>query len=89
MTNIKSAEEKKNEINKFYSFVYITTNMVNEKKYIGQKKYYGNYKNYLESGVVYFWQIIRQYYSLIDEKCSQLLKLQEFYVTMEGIELNV
>lgn len=35
----------------YYGFVYITTNLINGKKYIGQKKYDSKYKNYLGSGV--------------------------------------
>lgn len=33
-----------------YGFIYITTNMVNGKRYIGQKKLDKNWKNYLGSG---------------------------------------
>ena len=36
-----------------YGFIYITTNHINGKRYIGQKKYdkNGNWKKYLGSGV--------------------------------------
>lgn len=35
-----------------YGFVYITTNLVNDKKYIGQKSYTGKWKTYLGSGTI-------------------------------------
>lgn len=34
-----------------YGFVYMTTNLINGKKYIGKKKYSGNWKTYLGSGI--------------------------------------
>ncbi len=48
-----------------YGFIYITTNLINGKKYIGQKKFEtGNHKyrwkNYLGSGVL-FTKAIRKY----------------------------
>lgn len=46
----------------FYGFIYITTNNVDSKKYIGQKKYdnNGNWKNYLGSGI-YLTRAIKKY----------------------------
>ena len=35
-----------------HGFVYCTTNMINGKKYIGQRKFYGNWKSYLGSGLL-------------------------------------
>lgn len=49
--NIKSLREPKETISDYYGFIYITTNNINGKQYIGQKKYYGNYENYLGSGI--------------------------------------
>ena len=36
-----------------YGFIYITTNMVNGKKYLGQKKFNEYWKNYLGSGTIF------------------------------------
>lgn len=38
-----------------YGFIYITTNLINGKRYIGQKKYdkEGTWKNYLGSGTIF------------------------------------
>jgi group I intron endonuclease len=43
-----------------YGFIYITTNMVNGKKYLGQKKFDEYWKNYLGSGTV-FKRAIKKY----------------------------
>lgn len=45
----KNTEPKLNE---YYGFIYITTNNINGKRYIGQRKYYGDYENYLGSGSI-------------------------------------
>lgn len=37
--------------NSSYGFVYITTNVINNKKYIGQRKYSAGWESYLGSGV--------------------------------------
>lgn len=51
MKNINDSNEKKSVQNNYYGFIYITTNNINGKKYIGQKKYYGNYEIYIGSGI--------------------------------------
>lgn len=51
MKNINDSNEKKSVQNNYYGFIYITTNNINGKKYIGQKKYYGNYETYIGSGI--------------------------------------
>lgn len=43
-----------------YGFIYITTNMVNGMKYIGQKIFNNNWKGYLGSGV-YFSRALKKY----------------------------
>lgn len=43
-----------------YGFIYITTNMTNGKRYIGQKRFINGWKNYLGSGVV-FLKAIKKY----------------------------
>lgn len=39
-------------IENYYGFIYITTNKINGRKYIGQRKYYGNWQSYLGSGTI-------------------------------------
>lgn len=48
MTNTNDLNEQKR--NEFYGFVYMTTNLINGKRYIGQRKYYGKHQDYLGSG---------------------------------------
>lgn len=48
MTNTNDLNEQKR--NEFYGFVYMTTNLINGKRYIGQRKYYGDHEEYLGSG---------------------------------------
>lgn len=43
-----------------YGFIYITTNLVNGKKYIGQKRISGKYRTYLGSGA-YFVRAVKKY----------------------------
>lgn len=38
------------EIKEPYGFIYITTNMIDGMRYIGQRKFYGNWLSYLGSG---------------------------------------
>lgn len=43
-----------------YGFIYITTNKLNGKKYLGQRKYSKGWENYLGSGVI-FVQALKKY----------------------------
>ena len=47
-------------INSNYGFIYLTTNMVNNKKYIGQKRYLPGWETYLGSGKI-LNQAIKKY----------------------------
>ena len=66
-----------------YGFIYITTNLINGKRYIGQKKYdkEGTWKNYLGSGT-YLKRAIEKYgkdnfSKEIVEECESKEKLDE------------
>lgn len=50
MISLFQQEELVKMKNKPYGFIYMTTNHVNGKKYIGQRKYYGKWRTYLGSG---------------------------------------
>lgn len=72
---------------KKYGFIYITTNLINGRKYIGQKKYDkdGEWKNYLGSGTI-IKQAIKKYgkenfQREIIEECetSKELNIREVY----------
>jgi group I intron endonuclease len=45
-------DKKLCEIENAYGYIYITTNNINGKRYIGQKKFNRNWKNYLGSGLL-------------------------------------
>jgi group I intron endonuclease len=58
MTNTENVTYK--EINNPYGFIYITTNLINGKRYLGQKKFYRNWKTYLGSGQA-FKKAVKKY----------------------------
>ena len=49
-----------NELIDPYGFIYITTNMVNGRKYLGQRKFSNGWKSYLGSGKI-FKQAVKKY----------------------------
>jgi len=50
---VKALETNENiEVLNPYGFIYITTNMINGKKYIGQRRFKNNWQDYLGSGVL-------------------------------------
>lgn len=54
MVNDEYAINSNNDFidDKYYGYIYITTNNINGKRYIGQKKINRNWKNYLGSGLL-------------------------------------
>ena len=62
MENVEFKEEivKDVEILDPYGFIYITTNIINGKKYIGQRKFSHGWKGYLGSGK-YFLRSVKKY----------------------------
>lgn len=66
-----------------YGFIYITTNHINGKRYIGQKKYdkEGRWKNYLGSGIVLSRAIdkygVENFSKEIIEECNSKKELNE------------
>lgn len=68
------------EINNPYGFIYITTNMINGKKYIGQRRYYKGWEKYLGSGV----NITRA----IEKYGSENFKKDIIYIANSQKELN-
>lgn len=79
MTNINDLNEQNH--NNYYGFIYITTNKITGKQYIGQRKYYGNHEEYLGSGHL-IKAAIKEYGKenfsrLILEKCYTRKELNE------------
>ena len=48
------------EIKNPYGFIYITTNLVDGKRYLGQRKFYNNWQDYVGSGIA-FKQALSKY----------------------------
>ena len=74
MKNINDSNEKKRKANNYYGFIYITTNKINGKKYIGQKKYCGNYETYLGSGIALKMQLLNMGEKTLQEKLLKNVK---------------
>lgn len=64
----------------YYGFIYITTNIINNRKYIGQKTFTGNWETYLGSG-----KILKQ---AVDKYGVHSFTRRIVYLAKTGEELN-
>jgi len=64
-----------------YGFIYMTINKINNKKYIGRKKYTNHYRSYLGSGSIIKEEIKRygskNFYKIVLENCNSEQELNE------------